>query len=313
MTFRLDLANRAGLFRHYAAWHEDGNCANQNHIVLAHRIGLMVYSIEKLHYLRDECLEQFRIFSEETNCTGDEILFDSPGIFEVFSTFSTVLLSQRLCQNSLMDLLGQKLRKSLPSSMSDFVKNPGKHKLPDAFSTLIQDYWDASGREVKAYRDVDQHFGLVARHAWIRRNADSSELIIYLPDNPHEKSFQKFSYTQRKNVFQFCEKSFHDIHDLTNRISRELGYKVPRSFDYNVNIPSNARECMTIRFDANQSVLVGEEVLIKDGQYFAWSRVVDADLDRYSFVKLNRKFPQQYTFSRDYEISEEPISLRSFR
>ncbi|WP_423762423.1 hypothetical protein [Burkholderia sp. NLJ2] len=309
MTFRLDLVNRAGLFRHYAAWHEDGNCADQNHVVMAHRIGLMVYSLEKLHYLRDECLEQFFAFSGETNCTDDEILFDSPGMFEVFSTFSTTLLSQRLCQNALMDLLGQKLGKSLPSSMSDFVKNPSKHKLPNPFVTLIQDYWSASGREVKAYRDVDQHFGLVARHAWIKRNADTSELMIYLPDNPHEKSLRKFSYTQGKNVFQFCDKSFHDIHELTNGISKELGYNVPRSFDYNINFPADVRECMMIGFDASQSVLVGREIFRKNGQYFAWNHVVNADLGKYSFVKLNGKFPQQYTFSRDYELSDEPAFI----
>lgn len=309
MTFRLDLANRAGLFSHYAAWHEDGNCANPAHVAMAHHIGLLVYSIERLFALRKECLCQCAEFDGRLSHAGDKILFHAPGMFDLLSTFSTVLLSVRLCQNSLLDILSQKMRKSLPSSMSDYVKQPHKHKLPERAAALIQAYWIATGHSVKEYRDVDQHFGLVARHAWVVRESDGPQIRIYLPDNPTCRSATKFTYTKNQDVFDFAAMAFAQLHDVVNEISRLVGYDQQGSFDYNIEFPESVIECLMITFDHAQSLLVGQEVFQSDGQHYAWNHIKESDLSQYSFLKCNSYFPATKTFTRNYELSADPAVI----
>lgn len=309
MTFRLDLVNRAELFTHYAAWHEDGNCANPTHVAMAHHIGLLVYSVEKLFSLRKECLCQFTEFEGRLNHVGKKILFHSPGIFDLLSTFSTVLLSMRLCQNILMDVLGQKVKKSLPSSMTDYVKQHHRHRIPAHTSDLILAYWAATGRLVKDYRDVDQHFDLVARHAWIIRESDRPEVKIYLPDNPKERSAAKFAYAKEQDAFDFAADAFSQLHNLINEISVAVGYDRPGSFDYNIEFPENATECLMIIFDHAQSLLVGQEVFRSEGKHYAWSHVKQSDISRYSFLKYNSYFPMTKTFTRNYELSKDPAEI----
>lgn len=309
MTFRLDLVNRAGLFRNYAAWHEDNNFADPSHVIMAHHIGSLVQSIERMFMLREECQMQFNEFEGNLNLQGDEILFHSPSMFDLISSISTFLSSVRLSQNALMNILGQHLKKSLPSSMSDFLKSHHKYAVPKEITTLILNYWNRGGRKAKEYRDVDQHFGLVARHAWIIRGAKLSQARIYLADNPKEKSPTKFTYVNKHDAFDFATEAFDLLHALINDVSSALGYLSPRAFDFNIEFSDVMTECLMITFDPQKSIFLGHEIFLKDGSHCAQNLFKTTDLTKYSFLKYNRYFEKQYTFERDFELSAEPAIL----
>lgn len=298
MSFRLDLVNRAGLFRNYASWHEAGkNWTDLGHLNVAHSLSSIVYALERMYLLRKECVDQYMLFENDYKWSDTEILFRSPSIFDMFSSYSTYLLSMRLAQNSLLNILGKKLSMTIPQSMNGILDWKRKNTLPKEVFNLIASYWETSGFELKQYRDLDQHYGLVARDAWIVKSNQGVSIKVYLPDNPAIQSESKFTFTLKRDAFDYADKSFELFHTFLNNLSVSLGYENERDFDYNVIMPISDGVSVFITSDPYQKILCATETNISSGKFEIHAN--SKGFDSYTYIKINERFPVRHSFHRE--------------
>ncbi|WP_064598053.1 hypothetical protein [Pseudomonas sp. DR 5-09] len=308
MSFRLDLVNRAGLFRNYAEWHEaDKNWADLSHINMAHGLSSIVYALERIHLLKKECLDQYTLFDDKYRWPQPEILFRSPSMFDLFASYSAYLLSIRLAQNSILNILGKKLGLSIPQSMNGIAEWKRKNKIPKRTLDLIILYWEQSGFEIKQYRDLDQHYGLVARDAWIVRSSQGVDLKVYLPDDPAIQSESKFTFTLKRDAFDYADKSFELFHSFVNELSASLGYTSERDFDYNMSLPINYGVSVHITSDPYQKKLCATELNVSTKEFEIHESL--ERFDSYTYIKINKHFPIKHSFLKETPQSGKTVSL----
>ncbi len=302
MTFRLDLANRANLFGNYASWHEDDNILDKSHISFTFSICYLINSLENIHKFKLESLQQFELFEADLKGKASEICFQSPSLFNLFSEISVSLSQMRIIQNILLEIVGKKLKRSFPSSMSDYAtksKNRTKCETEDAIYNLIAGYWGNNGLRVKQYRDVDQHHGQLFHNAVITKDDSTVNIELRLPDNPKEKNWNRFSYLRKVDAIAFIQESFSYLHDLINGVSRILGYDKVRFFDLNMNLSDDYENYLTVTFDPYQKCINGQEVMKEEGEIYCSTQTKKYNLDKFSFVKIPEYFkgkpmPKQY-------------------
>lgn len=308
MTFRLDLANRAGLFQHYASWHEDNNILDRTHVSFTFAICYLINSIENINKYKKESIRQYYLLKDDLEIDAQEICFQSPSLFNLFSEISVSLTQIRIVQNCLIEILGKKLKNSLPSSMSDYVKKNkrrDKNETESKIYSLIFDYWKESGLDVKHYRDVDQHFGHLFHNALIMISENSIDLELRIPDNPKVKSWKKFTYHKKYDAIKFILESFEALHRLINDVSVALGYTRERLFDLNMDLNGEYDGFLTIVFDPYRGVIHGQEVFREDGDFYGVTHVKYCDLEEFSFVKVPEYFNGKPLPKKDIIVGEK--------
>ena len=308
MTFRLDLANRAGLFQNYASWHEDNNILDKTHVSFTFGICYLINSIENINKYKKESIQQYYLLKDYLEIDAQEICFQSPSLFNLFSEISVSLTQIRIVQNGLIEIVGKKLKKSLPSSMSDYVKKNkrrDKNETESKIYSLICDYWKESGLNVKHYRDVDQHFGHLFHNALIIISENSIDLELRIPDNPKVKSWKKFTYHKKYDAIKFILESFEALHRLVNDVSVALGYTRERLFDLNMDLSGEYDGFLTIVFDPYRGVIHGQEVFREDGDFYGVTHVKDCDVEEFSFVKVPEYFNGKQLPKKDIIVGEK--------
>lgn len=308
MTFRLDLANRANLFGNYASWYEDENILDKSHISFTFSICYLINSLENIHKYKSESLCQFELLKGTVKGQAEEICFQTPSLFNLFSEVSISLTQIRILQNTLLDLIGKKLQISISPSMNTYVTKLNKRKrcdLEERVHSLISDYWNISGLKVKQYRDIDQHYGQLFQHAIIKRSGDIANLELRLPDNPKEKSPKRFTYQLKIDAVLFIHEAFNSLHTLINEVSVMLGYKKQRLFDLNIATNENYDNYLTVVFDPYKGSLTGQEVIIENGSHYGVTHIEQCDLEQFSFIKLPKFFKVKELPKHDYLVGKK--------
>lgn len=97
-------------------------------------------------------------------------------------------------------------------------------EIPDEHKSLFDDYWLSQGKQLADYRDVDQHFDVLARQCFLDCSSKSfSRLWVCLPDNPEVKSPARFTYSNEIDAVQFTDDAFHRLHLLSEELSKKSG------------------------------------------------------------------------------------------
>lgn len=308
MTFRLDLANRASLFKNYASWHEDNNTLDKSHITFTFSICYLINSIENINKYKNECLLEFKLFEPELRSKSDEICFQSPSLFNIFTEISVSLTQLRIIQNTLLEIVGKKLQISMLSSMNDYVKkikNRPKSEAESIIYQLIANYWNNNGLKVKQYRDLDQHYGQLFHNAIINKNSAPAYIELRLPDNPEAKNWNKFTYCKKIDAIAFIQESFTHLHELVNDICKTLDYKNEREFDLNVDLSNNYQSYLTVTFDPYQKMLHGQEIMKENGEVYGANHIKEFDLDKLSFVKIPDYFNGKPMTKKYFSVGEK--------
>ncbi|WP_347170303.1 hypothetical protein AAHI06_05060 [Pseudomonas salmasensis] len=298
MTFRLDLMNRAGLFCNYAAWHEKGdNWKDSAHFSFSYYLGACVYALEKMEKLQAESIEQFKEIEPGLRWKYDRVYFRSPGMFDIAASYSSFLLNLRLAQNTLLTVLGKHLKKTVPQSMTSFMSKLNSQPLDKVYRDMIESYWNSSGDELRHYRDLDQHRGLVLREFWIDRSGPDLKLLTYLPDNPRSHKSADFTYRQKKDALSYALAAFGEFHTLVNDVSVAVGFVQEKSFGDNHVTVSSMDQAVSLLFDPFQNKFcVHESLCCREKPEYRY-RAQDADLDKYEFIKVNKLFPIKKSFT----------------
>jgi len=312
MTFRLDLANRAKLFRNYASWYEDNNIIDRSHVRFTFSICYLINSLENIHKNKLECIQQYQILEGELGSQANEICFQSPSLFNLFSEVSITLAQIRIVQNTLLELVGKNIKKSFPSSMNDYVKkskNRSKCDLEDKIFVLIENYWRKNGIKVKQYRDLDQHYGQLFRNAVLFKNGKILNVELRLPDNPKERNWDRFTYNNKIDAILFIQESFNHLHNLINQVSKILGYNHERVFDLNIAMNEEFSDYLTVVFDPFKKLIVGQEIFMSEGELKCMTHIEKCELDAFSFIKTPeyfecKKLPEQhYVIGKEFKLN----------
>ena len=155
MSYRLDLINRTGMFEFYAQWYSKQD-KDETHNNIAYRISAILLSFEKIKILETECIKQFELFEKDTKIDKTETMinFKSPSLYDIFINISYIVLSMRIIQNSILNIItkeeatqGNKI--SLPNSMNDFIKKLNNYSISDEIKNLINNYWSKMVKNLK--------------------------------------------------------------------------------------------------------------------------------------------------------------------
>lgn len=293
MTFRLDLANRAKLFKNYASWYEDKNIIDKSHVSFTFSICYLINSIENIHKHKNECLEQYKILEGNLGGGASEVCFQSPSLFNLFSDISTAFNQIRIIQNTLLELVGKNLKKSFPQSMNAYVsksKNKRRPDIEEKIFKIVESYWNKNGLKVKYYRDVEQHYGQMLQNAVLIRTSEAIDIQLRLPDNPQEKSWKCFTFNDKVDAISFVQDSFMQLHDLINKVSILLGYDKERLFDLNIATNDQFSDYLTIVFEPFKNLIIGHEIFSQRDDKHCMTHTAKCDLSKFSFVKVPEYF-----------------------
>jgi len=302
----MDLANKAGLFRKYASWHErDNNYNKTTHQSIIYSISNIMVAIESIEILKDECINQYELFKDRVTQTTDKTYFRSPSLDNIFIHLSTAITQLRILQNTIVQILPRATKGKTTNSMSEFYKKLNKYdylKNNDEIKSTIKEYWNNHGIKIKGYRDFEQHFGVMYNHASIDKK--TCELIIPLPDNPEEKSSNKTTYDKNIDAISFVQEQFNEIQNLLETISEISGYQEEQVFDYNMILTSNY-DIMAIQFDPVKDSLFCQEGYFDNGNMKGLLHVQQG-LSKYSFIKAPSYFKNKYSTRKLFTQTNEP-------
>lgn len=171
----------------------------------------------------DEHLDRYR---DRIGDTHIRLVFFSPQFLEMLIELSPCFAALRLAQNDVLRAVERALplKSSIPSSMHDAVKNIHTYGLPAEIVDRTMQYWEGSGKNLKHYRDIDQHYYSLADHAFMQTKPER-KLVVLLPDDPAKKGRKNATYGEGIDALDFLYRSFHEFHSYADDLARFMGYE----------------------------------------------------------------------------------------
>jgi len=221
------LFNQRGMFQHVGGWLAKSGQADKFPIqqMLFHA-SCVYLAMNKLESLKRQCEDQFDEYRNRLGETHDRIAFFSPQFLEMLIELSPCFAALRLAQNDVLRAVERALplKSSIPSSMHDAIKSIHKYGLPTEIVDRTMQYWEGSGKNLKHYRDIDQHYYSLADHAFMQTKPER-KLVVLLPDDPAKKGRKNATYTEEIDALDFLYRSFHEFHSYADDLARFMGYE----------------------------------------------------------------------------------------
>lgn len=117
---------------------------------------------------------------------------------EMAFTIDAYLDAARRAQNAVWVLVSKVFRVSCPISLAEIVKRleRGRLSVPRGVRSVILKYWHDSGARLRDYRDLAQHYAVVASEAKVTIMPDGSRYaFLALPNNPEVKNAVLLRYS----------------------------------------------------------------------------------------------------------------------
>lgn len=205
--------------------------------ILLQRASQVLFHLDQSEQLRTAATEQFAAHLRNEASLPEALHAWSPLTTGLIVELSGAFAALRVMQNDAWGLISAMSGvRNTPASFRDayakFVRNYGKgNKRPswlDGFEhdmrKLLVEYWEHSGRKLADYRDVDQHFDVLARGAiYYPGREGAARLSIQLPDNPEVKSRARFTYMASVGASELAIDGFRNLHKLIERVAEMRG------------------------------------------------------------------------------------------
>ena len=220
------LFNEEGLFQRLAAWKEGSDNDDRTDFDrFLFRATSAYISLLRMHGLNDLCIEQYGRQKSQLTIKDNRIIFWSPTLVELLNEFSPYLSSLRIMQNMVLPLTAksEKLKTSIPTSMADAMKKLDSYGFSQQTCNLVEQYWRSGGAEIKNYRDIDQHFYAIVQRSFLQIKPVET-ILVYLPDNPEEKSINRVIFDNKRDAIPFFKDAFVQIHQLIEDVALILGF-----------------------------------------------------------------------------------------
>ena len=220
-----DVLNANGLFQRFGSWRKQATSADQQVIDdLLFRGTAAALHLGRMKALREASMAEFRQFEHKLKCTGSRLVFWSPSLIQMVQEISPLFSTIRIAQNLLLPIVFRAcgIKKSVPLSLADGISKLGHFELPNEICGKLERYWTESGVELRGYRDIDQHYATIVRHAFV--TMPQRQLVVPLPDDPTVRSAMRFTFVQERDAVQFCLNAFLRLHATYDDVLGDFGY-----------------------------------------------------------------------------------------
>ncbi len=171
------------------------------------------------------CVQQFKMQKPSLSLNTERINFWSPVLVDMVIDFNPFLNSMRIMQDYFLKIIKKETSIfNVPRSFNAVMKNLNNYKFKEDIKREFNIYWKKSGSRIKQYRDLEQHYQGIIDHTFLQLNPEE-KLVIYLPDNPQERSINKTSYYLKIDALSFFRKAYFDFNEFAVNIASIFGYK----------------------------------------------------------------------------------------
>ncbi len=209
------------------------------------------YSIlKRMRLLKEKALKpQFEGLKAQLNITDEkEILYSSFITREYIYFIMPFLNSLFILQDRIMLLIKQYLNIKFtepiqnPNETNEYFKRklrifrdsiqkfPGYannnfkilNKFPKPIQKLVKDYWNNHGKNIRQYRNLEQHQYQLYYHSFYRLKP-KEEYILYLPDKiTRNMELHNITYNKRIVALELFEKEFRAFHDFVEGMLKQI-------------------------------------------------------------------------------------------
>lgn len=94
---------------------------------------------------------------------------------------------------------------------------------------LIRGYWTSHGERLSAYRNLDQHSGVLGRSATVRTGPSGARVVLRLPDNPEDRNRREherrkpLTFTRETDGIALARETLERLHALAETFARGRG------------------------------------------------------------------------------------------
>jgi hypothetical protein len=194
---------------------------------LPYTIGAAVTAVLSLATTR------YRIVQDYGQEVSPSVSFGLPDIERDAMGFAvdSFLEAARRSQNAVIPYLRAAHGVGLPMSMADVVSDAraGRSPLPTQVQAALLKYWEDHGRRLKDYRDLSQHFALLASDAHLfMTNEKENGIYSILPSNPEVKAVSKLVFGKpRVHAYSYVAQQFTMLLTIVVWLTRSIPRRSP--------------------------------------------------------------------------------------
>lgn len=221
--FFADLFNSNNLLHHLGSYVNKQRTSNSDEFLFHATIVIM--SLYKIKALNDFCFSQMQPVKKQLTVKDDKIIVWSPTVVELLTLIPPMLTSLIVMQNKIFPLLlpAAGYKQSPPSSFREAVNNIHKYNLPKPVMQKTLSYWHNGGLTIRQYRDIaEHHYYLLARTYY--QLTPGEKVLIYLPDDPNEKSHSKYTFNKKIDGIEYLEQAFIALCQYIDAVLSDVGF-----------------------------------------------------------------------------------------
>ncbi len=187
--------------------------------------------LKRMRLLKEKALkDQFEGLKPQFKITDEkEILYSSFITREYIYFVMPFLNTLFILQDRIMILLGQFLNikikyDKLPRYYYDYKdkKNKTLPLFPKPIQTLLINYWEKHGNNIRQYRNLDQHQYQLYYHSFYRLKP-KEEYVLYLPDKiTKNMELSDITYNKKIVALELFENEFRAFHDFVEEMLKQI-------------------------------------------------------------------------------------------
>lgn len=225
--------NSRGFFQRTAAWMTNAATSQAASRLLGHATAFVV-GLSHMEAAQRACIQEFALFESQLPDVEDRFVFSSENMVALQNEISPLLSRLRIMQDGLSELIGRQLGVSLPQSLKDVVLSTHRKKMPSAVHDAISQYWSRSGKAIRDYRVLDQHYGGLAEHVFLQVKPSRKVLLLF-PDDPNVRSKNKQTFNDEICGISAVRAGFDELHGLCEQVAQLFGF-APTSLNTSIHM-----------------------------------------------------------------------------
>ncbi|MBL7075680.1 hypothetical protein ISS37_10640 [candidate division KSB1 bacterium] len=202
--------------------------------IVLNRADAVLYRLERIYEIKAQILEILARCSKGLNVKSHQVMVWAPQVNELIFELTSTFVNLRLMMNAVLRLWFLKEGiTNAPKSIRDVMKSLQSNrervwvkKIPSDVKTALMHFWNEFGKKLIDYRDIDQHYDVLARQCIVSYQINiPNELEVLLPDNPETKSPKNFSFDKRIFGIELAQCAFEELHNFVET------YVVPKGVE----------------------------------------------------------------------------------
>lgn len=220
-----DLFNGNHLLQHFGGYIKKQGQSNSNIDEFLFNATIVMMSILKIRALNALCLSQMQRVKKDLTVKDERIIVWSPTMVELLTLIPPTLTSLVVMQNKIFPMLLPALgfKQSPPSSFHDAMKHLDTYNLPRLVKQKTLSYWQKGGQAARQYRDIAEHHYYLLARTYYQFTPDE-KVLIYLPDDPNQKSHAKYTFDKKIDCIDYLEQAFLELCQYVDAILSDVGF-----------------------------------------------------------------------------------------